>query len=94
MPAAPDVAVAMCAAPHALAICMATEPVPPDPAVMTTVRLAFFHGLPGGGIGPPGSEAVRFSENNEVSPTSGSVPASAWLIDAGLRLSMSSGTTT
>ena len=73
---------------------MATEPVPPDPAVMTTVRLSFFQGLPGGGIGPPGSEAVRFSEKSDVRPTSGIVPASPWLIEAGLRLSMSSDTAT
>ena len=49
------------------------KPVPPEPAVMTMVRLSFSHGLAGGN-GEPGAEPVRLSEKSEVRPTSGIVP--------------------
>ena len=68
--------------------------MPPDPAVTTTVRLLFVHGLPGGGSGLLGGEAVRLSEKSEVRQTSGNVPASWWLIEGGLRPSLSSSATT
>ena len=52
---------------------MPMKPVPPEPAVITMVRLSFFHGLAGGN-GEPGAEPVRLSEKSEVRPTSGIVP--------------------
>jgi hypothetical protein len=84
MPAAPLVAVAMWVAPHALASSIPMDPVPPEPAVMTTVRLVLFHGDPAPGSGPcPGRTAVRLREKSEVSPTSGMVAASCAEMDMG-----------
>ena len=54
---------------------MPTNPVPPDPAVITTVKFFFpGHGVPTG-IGVPGLLPVLFNEKSDVSPTSGIVPA-------------------
>ena len=75
--AAPVAAVAMWRAPHALASCKPIMPVPPAPAVTTTVRFVYlvvFHGAPAG-TGVPGAAAVRINEKNDVRPTSGSVAA-------------------
>ena len=54
------------------------KPVPPLPAVMTTVTLLRFdHGEPKGN-GRLISILVRFNENSDVKPTSGIVPA--WFV--------------
>ena len=73
---------------------MPTEPVPPDPAVTTTVKFARpGHGVPFGS-GVPGLEPVRFSESSDVNPTSGMVPAATKSSAGGLRPTPPSAATT
>ena len=73
---------------------MPMKPVPPEPAVMTTVTFVLFAQGDPAGIGVPGSAFVLLRENSDVSPTSGIVPACSLGTLDGLRATSSSGAVT
>jgi hypothetical protein len=57
----------MLTAPQALASSMATNPVPPDPAVITTVRFCLLpHGDPAGIVGVPGRNVTQEHRSDGV----------------------------